>query len=140
MCPNSQKIIIRAALNPISLNLATEEELKTVSNIETINFPIEEQQWILSHRDDYIKQHPNTQPNVLVIQDDVLLSYNFPRDIIQMNPKDRPKWFSGQFTELSEKLKSWQGKMLFEWAGMKIYNRGHVIGNRDFTLIFLEVS
>jgi len=159
------KIIVQASFPPFSVKLAEEKDLseppkydvlnfpiqlqewinankKDLSEppkYDVLNFPIQLQEWINANKKDYMKRHPNVYPNVLVIQDNVLLSHHFPRYIIEMNPKDRPDWFKKEFSELSRKLKKWQGSLLFEWMGMKIYNRGHVIGNRDFPLTFLEV-
>lgn len=134
------KIPIQASMSgKFSITPLTEDQLSQPPTIETINFPTELQEWIMSRRDDFINKHPDVLPNVLVIQNSVFYSYQFPRKIIDMNPKERPEWFSKQFSEFLDKLEKWEGRLLFEWMGMKVYNRWHVIGNRDNPLIFLEV-
>lgn len=122
-----------------SLTPLTEEELSHPQKIETINFPRALQELIMSRRDDFIEKHPNVLPNVLVIQNDVLCTYQFPREIIEMQPKEKPEWFQKQYLDFLDKLEAWEGQLLFEWMGLKIYNRWHVLLNRDNPFIFLEV-
>ena len=134
------KIVIQAAFKPLSLEPPSDDMMMESPIIETLNFPTGLQYWILKHKDEFEEEHPGVYPNVLVLQDDVFVPYQFPKHIRDMNQEDRPEWFNKQFRELYEKLNKWQGQMLFQWHGLKVYNRGHVIGNRDLPMIFLEVK
>jgi len=90
----------------------------------------------MSFRDQFINKHEGIIPNVLVLQDSWLVSAQFYDDELKDPKSDSVK---ERIRELYEKLEEWQGQMLFEWYGLKIYNRHHVIGNRDLPMIFLEV-
>jgi hypothetical protein len=113
-------------------------DLSTPIEYEKLKFPPWLQERIVVERDKFIHGRGGVFPNVLVLQDSWIVSAQFYRDELIKEPKDQ--WVQDKIIELYEKLKKWQGQMLFEWGGLKIYNRHHVIGNRDLPMIFLEVK
>jgi len=104
---------------------------------ETLKWPPWLQERIMSFRDTFVEKHPGVIPNVLILQDSWLVSSQFDREDMMKNP--RPQWVKDKIKELYDKLEEWQGEMLFKWWGLKVYNRHHVIGNRDLPMNFLEV-
>jgi len=131
------RIVVQPSLPEPSLSM--ESQPTDPVNYETLKWPPWLQEQIMHFRDQFTTKHRGIIPNVLILQDSYLVSAQFDREVIMKNPKDRPEWFNKRFRELYEKLEEWQGQMLFEWYGLKVYNRHHVIGNRDLPMIFLEV-
>jgi len=129
------RIVVQPSLPEPSLSM--EFQPTDPVNYETLKWPPWLQEQIMHFRNQFTARHKRIIPNVLILQDSYLVSAQFDREYLMKDPK--PQWVQDKIKELYEKLRDWQGQMLFEWYGLKVYNRHHVIGNRDLPMIFLEV-
>lgn len=119
-----------------SFELLPEGEPPPLPTYETLEWPPWLQKRIMEERDRFVERHEGVIPNILILQDSWLVSAQFHSGELDDPRSDYTK---ERITAIYDKLEEWQGQMLFEWYGLKVYNRHHVIGNRDLPMILLEV-